>query len=98
MDEIHNFIRGLSPYPAAWAEMKLENGKLLSMKIYEVEKVSEEHSFGFGLILFEEGDEMRIAVSGGFIVLKTMQQAGKKRMAVADFLRGFQNTENCTMV
>jgi len=87
-DEIYNLIRGLSPYPAAWTVIKTNKGESLQCKIFESEKVIQAHGLTPGTI--DSGDKncLKIAASDGFIQVKNIQQAGKKRMAIEDFLRG----------
>lgn len=88
MEEIHNHVRGLSPYPTAWTEFKQkETGEVLSCKIFRTEKVIEEHSFSAGEIITSK-KELKIAVTGGFLNIKELQLAGKKRMEVTALLNG----------
>ena len=87
-DEVYNLIRGLSPYPAAWTMLTTHNGESIHCKIYESEKVIQPHSFAPGMIDFIDKNALKIATSDGFIQVKSIQQAGKKRMAIEDFLHG----------
>lgn len=91
IDCIHNLIRGLSPYPAAWTEM-IPNGeeKKIGLKIFATEKIKENHNNEIGSLHTNGKTYLKVAVSGGFLSIKVLQQAGKKRMKVEDFLRGFQ--------
>lgn len=86
--EIYDFIRGLSPYPAAWTELCLPDGSRQVMKIYEAEKVFSVHGMKVGEVRTDQKDYFQIAVKDGFINLLSLQLAGKKRMGVSDFLRG----------
>jgi methionyl-tRNA formyltransferase len=93
MDEIHNHVRGLSPYPTAWTEFKQKETKeIVSCKVFRTEKISEEHSFASGEIIASK-KELKIAVTGGFLTLKELQLAGKKRMDVAALLNGVNFNE-----
>lgn len=86
----YDFIRGLSPYPTAWTVFQNMNGdKLLSAKIFETEWIEEAHDFLQSEIDSDKKSYLHIAVPDGFISIKSIQLAGKKRMAIADFLRGF---------
>ena len=87
-DEIYNLIRGLSPYPAAWTMLATNKGELIHCKIFESEKIVRTHDLTPGTIDCSDKDCLKIAASDGFIQVKTIQQAGKKRMATDDFLRG----------
>lgn len=89
MKDVHNFVRGLSPYPAAWTTMR-HDGKMLNMKIYKTsctERNSSSHKVGEA---FSEEDRLYVAVSDGVLEILELQLAGKKRMSAADFLRGFR--------
>ena len=94
MKQIYDFIRGLSPYPAAWTE--LQNGdKTINVKVYEAVKISGDSSaWQIGTILSDDKSEIKVAVQDGFIGIKTLQVAGKKKMQVVDFMRGFKFAEN----
>ncbi|MGB0887519.1 MAG: methionyl-tRNA formyltransferase [Vicingaceae bacterium] len=88
MDEIHNHVRGLSPYPTAWTEFKhKETQELISCKIFRTEKIIEDHNYSSGEIITSK-KELKIAVNGGFLNIKELQLAGKKRMDVVSLLNG----------
>lgn len=84
----YDFIRGLSPYPAAWTTLVDEGGKAVAMKIYVAHKDFSPVAEAPGTVLVADG-EMRIVLADGTLVIDSLQMAGKKRMATADFLRGF---------
>ena len=92
MEAIYNHIRGLSPYPCAWTFVE-DGSELWNVKIYEVEKESAAHSYDFGKIISNK-KEMKIAVSGGYVKVKSLQFPGKKRMTTAEFLNGFEFTDS----
>jgi len=83
--DIYNLIRGLSPYPAAFTI--LEEKKL---KIYKAEKLHEKPSSPAGNIETDGKTYLRFAASDGYINITELQLEGKKRMNVADFLRGYR--------
>ncbi len=84
----YDFIRGLSPYPAAWTE--LVNGEKRSvLKIYATHKEFCTPKEDLGTVLTDSRAEIKIALADGYLHIDTLQLAGKKRMAAADFLRGF---------
>ena len=90
--EIYNFIRGLSPYPAA--QTLLINSKEISIKIYQASSPENKpHDHACGTILSDHKSYIKVATSDGFIYLEELQQSGKKRMHVKEFLKGFQNIE-----
>lgn len=92
--DLYNFIRGLSPYPAAWTELISGTDNLLSVKIYESEIKRTEHKVPAGKIESDGRSYLRIAVHGGYIYLTRIQIAGKNKMGIEEFLRGFKNPEN----
>ena len=92
--QIYDFIRGLSPYPAAWAEL-VNGDKVLSVKVFEAEKVPADSSqYEKGAILTDGKSEVKVAADGGFVKVKTLQIAGKKKMQTEEFLRGYKFAEN----
>lgn len=86
---IYDFIRGMSPYPAAWCEFVDVDGNVATVKIYEAAMEVVEHGMPCGTLLTDEKRYMKIAVDGGCISLLSVQLPGKKRMPVAEFMRGF---------
>lgn len=90
MKQVYDFIRGLSPYPAAWTELVASDGKRQVLKIYETEMRPAVHTQAIGTVVSDQKTYLDIAVDGGYIRLLSLQLAGKKRMAVVDFLNGFK--------
>jgi methionyl-tRNA formyltransferase len=104
--DIYNLIRGLSPYPAAFTELVKED-KTLQMKIYRTAKVTGEEyetmlaANGLekvepGTVLSDGKTYLAIAAADGAISVTEIQLAGKKRMAVKDFLIGFREPQTYT--
>ena len=95
LDDVYNFIRGLSPYPAAWT--MLQNGdQQLMTKIYSCNPQEEKHQWEAGTIQSTK-KEMKVAVAGGFINLQEIQLEGKRKMVVKDVLNGLNLDENAKM-
>lgn len=95
INSIHNLIRGLSPYPASWTELiPNEEGKKIGIKVFATEKTIENHDKKIGSLHTDGKTYLKVAVEGGFLSITMLQQAGKKRMKVEDFLRGFQQISN----
>ena len=88
---IYNLIRGLSPYPASYCFIKDAENEW-NVKIYEVCKEIEDHNLTTGLIISNK-KEIRIAVLGGFLNLKSLQFPGKKRMEARELLNGMGFSE-----
>lgn len=85
----YDFVRGLSPYPAAWTELTVA-GKTTVLKVYETEKEFTTHTERPGTLHTDGKTYLKVALADGYLHLKEIQLAGKKRMTVADFLRGFK--------
>lgn len=85
LEDIHNFIRGLSPYPTAFTEL---NGK--SLKIFKSRKEKARHAEPAGKFISDGRTFFKAAVPGGFIHLEELQLQGKKRMNVREFLKGYR--------
>ncbi|MDE5424192.1 methionyl-tRNA formyltransferase [Ancylomarina sp. DW003] len=98
IEKIHNHIRGLSPYPASWTELSDSNDKKVALKVYAANKENEEHSLPIGSLVSDKKTYLKVAVNGGYINLTTIQMAGKKRMQIADFLRGFQQIDTFKLI
>ena len=84
---IHNFIRGLSPFPSAWTVL---SGKVL--KIHQAAPIRQEHNHPSGTVLIEN-QLLKVACENGFIEVQKLQLEGKKRMEVSDFLRGMNSDD-----
>jgi methionyl-tRNA formyltransferase len=90
-DEIDRFIRGLSPYPGA--QTYLTNSREILLKIFKAEPEKHEHSYNIGYTISDHKSYIKVATQDGFISLKEIQQSGKKRMDVKEFLKGFRDVE-----
>ena len=89
---VYNHIRGLSPYPAAHTQLRSENGETIDLKIFTSEIESCQPNLPVGNIVTDNKKFLKISLKDGFIHLTQVQQAGKKAMPIADFLRGTQLT------
>ena len=85
----YDFIRGLSPYPAAWPEL-VADGKRTVLKIYGARKEEAEHTLPTGTVETDGKTYLKVALPGGYLHLLTLQLAGKRRMDVAPFLGGLR--------
>jgi methionyl-tRNA formyltransferase len=93
--EIHNLIRGLSPYPSAWSSFK-DKDQEWNAKIYESEINIEKHDFEIGKIIATK-KEIKIAVKDGFISILSLQFPGKKRMTTSELLNGISFSEKASV-
>mgnify|MGYP002852936758 CR=1 FL=1 len=96
MKKVYDFIRGLSPYPAAWTVVD-NDGKLTDLKIYEASMGEEAKELKPGKIETDGKTFLKVASANGFIYLNTLQLAGKNRMNIADFLKGAKISSNTTL-
>lgn len=83
--QVHNLIRGLSPFPTAFTHI---NEKVL--KIFEAEKEDITPNILPGNYFTDGKTFLKFATTDGYILLKDVQLEGKKRIAIADFLRGIK--------
>ena len=81
--EIHNFVRGLSPYPAAWTTL---NG--LSCKIFKTQVITSDETAEPGEYKTDHKSFLHFKTSDAWISVEVLQLEGKKRMEIGDFLRG----------
>jgi methionyl-tRNA formyltransferase len=86
--QIRNLIRGLSPYPAAWTEVRTEDGEMMTLKIFSA-AFKPEAGLKPGTIFTDGRTQLKIAAADGWLELTDLQLSGKKRMKTADLLRGF---------
>ncbi|TDH26640.1 methionyl-tRNA formyltransferase [Segetibacter sp. 3557_3] len=84
-NQLHNHIRGLSPYPGALTQL---NGKML--KVYRASKELTVPTHSPGAVLTDHSSYLKFACADGYINILELQLEGKKRMAVQDFLRGYR--------
>jgi methionyl-tRNA formyltransferase len=107
-EKIYDFIRGLSPYPAAWTELVNPDGEIISLKIFQSEisgnkasgrepagtagfeqpAATDRDASSIGTIVTDSKSYIEIAAKKGFVNIKSLQLAGKKRMNISDFLNG----------
>ena len=83
---IHNLVRGLSPYPAAFTFIGEKTAKIFADEIVE-----EAHHVVPGTFETDHSTYLRFAAMDGWLYVKELQLEGKKRMPVVDFLRGFRS-------
>ncbi len=82
---INNFIRGLSPYPAAYTMLGDRSIKIFSADVIEEKMTADPGTFETDHTTF-----LRFAAADGWLYIKELQQEGKKKMDIVSFLRGFR--------
>ena len=92
VENLYNQVRGLSPYPAAWCEFVSPEGEAIGVKIFEATRHICNHNNAPGSIITDSKKNIEIACEGGYLQIKSLQLAGKKRLSAEDLLRGFRLT------
>jgi methionyl-tRNA formyltransferase len=85
--DIHNLVRGLSPYPAAWCYIK-NNNEDQNVKIYETSFINKTHVLPVGALSIEN-KTIKVAVKDGFIIINSLQLPGKRKMSASELLNGY---------
>ena len=97
--KVYDFVRGLSPVPAAWTtlvEREVAEGSdssPIDLKIYKTQKTGRPCTAPAGSLLGEK-NRFFVATSDEWLEILELQMAGKKRMAARDFLNGFKGVQN----
>ena len=86
---VHNLVRGLSPYPAAWTTMEQDGREPITMKVFETAVVEWGGQLTPGKFTIDAG-HLYVDCADNRIEILSLQAAGKKRMPTADFLRGLK--------
>lgn len=87
--EIHNLVRGLSPYPASWTSFKTSHNTILNAKIFSV-KIASESNLRPGEVNTNDQYQLLIGTDDKNIEIVSFQVEGKKPMTPNAFLRGFR--------
>ena len=95
-EQVYNFVRGLSPYPAAWTTLHTQDGKEVVMKIFRTKKEMASLEVKEPTLQTDNKTYLRVALPDGYLYLTEVQISGKKRMQITDFLRG-AHTEGWTL-
>lgn len=85
LNTVHDFVRGLSPYPTAWTT--LDGQKL---KVFRGQKEPTAHSLEPGTVVTNDKDLLKVACADGYLQLLEVQLQGRKRMSIGDFLNGYR--------
>lgn len=95
IDSIYNLIRGLNPYPAAWCYLE-NSSEDLKVKIYDIEKVLQEHHLPNGTVTVTD-KQIKVAAKDGYIIIKQIQLPGKRKMDSKSLLNGFNFAPDAKM-
>jgi methionyl-tRNA formyltransferase len=97
--DVHNLIRGLSPYPAAYTKLISPKGDNSILKIFKASPIdgldcsTTENNLVPGNLVTDQRTFLNVICREGMISLDEVQLEGKRRMKTVDFLRGF-NVDN----
>lgn len=94
---VHNFVRGLSPVPGAWATFVAADGKESTMKIYRTTLTDALSTEPAGTIVRNGKVMCVVCGDSAMLAIDELQMAGKKRMRAADFLNGAKDIEDCKL-
>lgn len=84
----HNFVRGLSPYPGAWTNVTLPDGRDTIIKVLATKVIDTKPNDGCTAVMANDNGRLLVHLPVGTLEITQLQLSGKKRMAAADFLRG----------
>ncbi|MDE5708734.1 MAG: methionyl-tRNA formyltransferase, partial [Alistipes sp.] len=85
-------VRGLSPYPAAWSALRREDGtETITAKIFAAQFLPADHGQACGAVESDCRTFVRVACADGWIDLRELQIAGKKRLPVRELLLGWRD-------
>ena len=91
---VHDFVRGLSPYPGAWTNMTGHDGKTTVLKVFKTTLTSIPcNGRDAGTIMVFNG-KLLVATANCWLQLDEIQLSGKKRMDAKAFLNGVRDIEN----
>lgn len=91
-EKIHNLVRGLSPYPAAWSTFK-KDGKEHQLKIFDTAITGMQANGAIPGAVKTDKNNIYVACSDNYLQILSLQQSGKKRMDSSAFLRGSSLTD-----
>lgn len=91
---VRNFIRGLSPYPAAWTTLGGKSVKIFDSTVSTETSCTNNENIEAGAIRTDGKKFIQVRTADAWLDIKTLQLEGKKKMSVEDLLRGLQLPEN----
>ena len=94
VEHIHNLVRGLSPYPAAWSPLYKDGEESGSMKIFTTHVEQCAMTLKPGSVRSDGKSFVAVAAADGWVYIDDVQLAGKKRMAIKELLLGWRDVAN----
>lgn len=95
-EDIHNLVRGLSPYPAAWSPIFKDGEECGSIKIFTTRVEFKAMDVAPGTVVTDGRGELRVAASDGWVYIDELQLAGKRRMTTRELLLGWRDASQVT--
>lgn len=95
-EDIHNLVRGLSPYPAAWSPIFKDGEECGSIKIFTTRVELKAMDVAPGTVVTNGRGELRVAASDGWVYIDELQLAGKRRMTTRELLLGWRDASQVT--
>ncbi|MBR3827027.1 MAG: methionyl-tRNA formyltransferase [Alistipes sp.] len=95
-EDIHNLVRGLSPYPAAWSPIFKGGQECGSVKIFTTRIEHRTMDVAPGTVYTDGRAELRVAASDGWVYIDELQLAGKRRMTTRELLLGWRDASEVT--
>lgn len=95
-EDIHNLVRGLSPYPAAWSPIFKDGEECGSIKIFTTRVELKAMDVAPGTVVTDGRGELRVAASDGWVYIDELQLAGKRRMTTRELLLGWRDASQVT--
>lgn len=86
--EVHNLVRGLSPYPGAWTDITLADGSLLTTKVFETRLTTSPTPAAYKSKVYVDDGRLMLGTADNAVEIIALQPAGKRRMTADEFLRG----------
>lgn len=96
LKDIYNKVRGLNPYPGSWTTLTNNNEESI-LKIYDCDKEKTSHHLDIGQIIIED-NELKVSVTGGYILVKELQLPGKRKMDSKSLLNGYKFSETAKVL
>ena len=94
VQNVHNLIRGLSPYPGAWTIFSKSQNEIFLAKIYTCSPGTKDDKDKPGTICISDNKHLRIKCADAYLDILKLQPEGKKSLSAEEFLRGFRGTIN----
>jgi methionyl-tRNA formyltransferase len=98
-DVIHNFVRGLSPYPGSWTTLDEKTVKIYKCSLFAGKDFDfKVQNSEIGAMVTKENKKLFVKAADNFVEILELQQEGKNRMSAEEFLRGYRLIENAKFV